>query len=123
MIKANLKDNQEGDLNEKEGVITIKGLIQGLPYDVHYEGNVVLETITQEEVDGQVDKLYVLNDYTFISFVPLDLNPRPEAPQLEKDYDGVSIYDKTNFFSDCYYKKIEPTKKLYRQIKKLYNQK
>jgi hypothetical protein len=100
MIKENLKDNQEGDLNQKDGVITIKGLIQGLPYNVHYEGNVVLETITQDEVDGQVDKLYVLNDYTFISFVHLDLNPRPEAPQLEKDYDGVAIYDKTNYFSD-----------------------
>jgi hypothetical protein len=100
IIKENLKDNQEGDLNQKDGVITIKGLTQGLPYDVHYEGYVVLETITQDEVDGQVDKLYVLYQYTFISFVPLTSNPRPEAFLLGKDYDDVPIYDKTNYFSD-----------------------
>jgi hypothetical protein len=100
MIKANLKDNQEGDLNEKEGVITIKGLIQGLPYDVHYSGYVELETITQEEVDGQVDKLYVLYQFTFISFVPLTLNSRPEASLLENDYDDVALYDKTDYYSD-----------------------
>jgi hypothetical protein len=99
-IKANLKDNQEDDLNVKEGVITIKGLTQGLPYDVHYSGNVVLETITQEEVDGQVDKLYVLYQYTFISFVPLTLNSRPEASLLENDYDDVALYDKTDYYSD-----------------------
>jgi hypothetical protein len=100
MIKANLKDNQEGDLNEKEGVITIKGLIQGLPYDVHYEGNVVLETITQDEVDGQVDKLFVLYQYTFVSFVPINLNERPKQDDLDLEYDGVSTYDKTNFQSN-----------------------
>jgi hypothetical protein len=101
-IKANLKDNQEDDLNVKEGVITIKGLIQGLPYDVHYSGNVVLETITQDEVDGQVDKLYVLYQYTFISFVPLTLNYRIQSGELlEKDYDDVAIYDKTNYYSDA----------------------
>jgi hypothetical protein len=100
MIKENLKDNQEGDLNQKDGVITIKGLTQGLPYDVHYEGYVVLETITQDEVDGQVDKLFVLYNYTFVSFVPLTLNTRPEASLLEKDNDDIALYDKTNYFSD-----------------------
>jgi hypothetical protein len=99
MIKANLKDNQQGDLDEKEGVITIDGLTQGLPYDVYYEGYVVLETITQDEVDGQVDKLFVLYQYTFISFVPLYLNQRPTFKDLKLDYDGFALYDKKDYFS------------------------
>jgi hypothetical protein len=99
-LLSNVVDNDTNDINEKEGVITIKGLIQGLPYDVHYSGYVVLETITQEEVDGQVDKLYVLYQYTFISFVPLTLNTRPEKSRLLNDYDGVAMYDKSNYYSD-----------------------
>jgi hypothetical protein len=59
----------------------------------------VLETITQDEVDGQVDKLFVLYDYTFVSFVPLTLNQRPTFGELELDYDGLAIYDKKDYFS------------------------
>jgi hypothetical protein len=97
---SNVVDNDTNDINEKEGVITIKGLTQGLPYDVHYEGYVVLETITQDEVDGQVDKLYVLYQYTFISFVPLNLNERPKDKDLNLDYDDVPLYDKEGYFSN-----------------------
>jgi hypothetical protein len=95
----NLKDNESGDLNDKLGVITVAGLTEGLPYDVHYSGYVVTETITQDEVEGQVDKLIVLYQYTFISFVPLTLNQRPTFSELELDYDGLAIYDKKDYFS------------------------
>jgi hypothetical protein len=99
VILSDLTDNDDNDLNYKEGVITLDGLTEGLLYDILYTGYLILEVISQEEVDGQVDKLFVLNQYTFISFVPLNQNPRPDNNQLIFDYDGVSTYDKTNFFS------------------------
>ena len=73
-----------------------------MPYDVHYSGFVVLETVTQDEVDGQVDKLYVSYGFTFISFVPLTLNNRPKIEELEKKKDvwGKFDYDKIDYFSD-----------------------
>jgi hypothetical protein len=99
-LLSNVVDNDTNDINEKEGVITIDGLTEGMPYEAHYSGYVVIETITQDEVDGQVDKLFVLYEYTFISFVPLNLNQRPNISQLVKDYDRVPMYDKTGFYSD-----------------------
>jgi hypothetical protein len=99
-LLSNVVDNDTNDLNEKEGVITIGGLTEGMPYEAHYSGYVVIETITQDEVDGQVDKLFVLYEYTFISFVPLNLNQRPISKDLILDYDNVPLYDKSGFYSD-----------------------
>jgi hypothetical protein len=100
IIHEDLEDNETADTNEALGNITLFGLIEGLTYDVTYEGYQVIETITQDEVDGQVDKLYVLYQYTFISFVPLNVNERPQDKDLEFDYDGVPLYDKQGYFSD-----------------------
>lgn len=100
VIYEDLQDNDEADNNEALGNITLSGLIEGLTYDVTYEGYQVIETITQDEVEGQVDKLYVLYQYTFISFVPLNLNSRPQDQDLELDYDDVPLYDKQGYFSE-----------------------
>lgn len=100
VIYENLEDNDEPDTNEAVGNITLFGLTEGLTYDVTYAGYKVIETITQDEVEGQVDKLYVLYQYTFISFVPLNLNQRPQDQVLELDYDDVPLYDKQGYFSD-----------------------
>jgi hypothetical protein len=100
VLYEDILDNDLVDNNEAVGAMTISGLTQGLAYDVTYAGYQVIEIITQDEVDGQVDKLYVLYQYTFISFVPLNLNPRPEDQDLELDYDDIPLYDKTGFYSD-----------------------
>jgi hypothetical protein len=100
IIYEDLEDNDEADNNEALGNITLSGLTEGLSYDVTYSGYQVIETITQDEVEGQVDKLYVLYQYTFISFVPLNLNQRPQDQDLELDYDDVPLYDKEGYFSD-----------------------
>jgi hypothetical protein len=100
VIYEDLLDNDSVDGNESVGAMTISGLTEGLAYDVTYVGYQVIETITQDEVDGQVDKLFVLYQYTFISFVPLNLNPRPQDQDLELDYDDIPLYDKTGFYSD-----------------------
>jgi hypothetical protein len=100
IIYEDLEDNDEADNNEALGNITLSGLTEGLTYDVTYEGYQVIETITQDEVEGQVDKLYVLYQYTFISFVPLTINQRPQDQDLELDYDDIPLYDKQGYFSD-----------------------
>jgi hypothetical protein len=100
VLYEDILDNDLVDNNAAVGAITISGLTEGLAYGVTYAGNQVIETITQDEVDGQVDKLFVLYQYTFISFVPLNLNPRPQDQDLELDYDDIPSYDKTGFYSD-----------------------
>jgi len=95
-----LVDNGPQDKNEAAGSMTISGLTEGLAYDIHYSGYRTVETITQDEVDGQVDKLYVIFQYTYISFVPLNLSQRPQDKDLALDYDGIPLYDKTGYFSD-----------------------
>jgi hypothetical protein len=100
VIYEDILDNDLADVNESVGAMTISGLTQGLVYDVTYEGYQVIETITQDEVEGQVDKLFVLYQYTFVSFVPLNSNIRPQDQDLELDYDDIPLYDKTGFYSD-----------------------
>jgi hypothetical protein len=100
VIYEDLEDNDEADNNEALGNITLSGLTEGLTYDVTYKGYQVIETITQDEVEGQVDKFYVLNEYTIVSFVPLSINLRPQDQDLELDYDDVPLYDKQGYFSD-----------------------
>jgi hypothetical protein len=100
MIHEDIEDNDDVDTNSTVGNITISGLVEGLVYDVTYTGYQVVETITQDEVEGQVDKLYVLFQYTFISFVPLNLNQRPQDKDMQLDYDEVPLYDKQGYFSN-----------------------
>jgi len=100
VLYTNLVDNNLIDLNPKTGVIEVKGLIQDQTYEVHYSGYQLIERVTQDEIDGQVDKLFVLNQYTFMSFVPLTMNDRPQDASLVRDYDRVPVYDKTNYFSN-----------------------
>lgn len=99
LLYTDLVDNNIIDLNPTTGVIEVKGLIQDQTYQVHYSGYQQIERVTQDEIDGQVDKLFVLNQYTFMSFVPLTMNDRPQDANLVRDYDRVPVYDKTNYFS------------------------
>ena len=58
------------------------------------------KVISQEEVGGEIDKLYVLGNYTFVSYVPKGKSERPSNNDLIFDSDGISKYDKCNYFSN-----------------------
>ena len=58
------------------------------------------EIISQDEIGGEIDKLYVLGDYTFMSFVPEGDSQRPADNELTFDTDGIATYDKCNYFSN-----------------------
>ena len=56
--------------------------------------------ISQDEINGDIDKLNVLDCYTFVSYVPKGKSQRPSDDELTFDTDGISLYDKTDYFSD-----------------------
>jgi hypothetical protein len=99
-IVENVKDNEGPDTNANVGMITIEGLVENEVYEVAFEGYRLVQTITQDDIDGQVDKLYVLYQYTFVSFVPSNLASRPSETDLVYDADGVATYDKAGYFSN-----------------------
>jgi hypothetical protein len=100
ILFESLIDNDSNDENDAIGVITLSGLIEGSNYGVTYSGYKIVETITQDDVDGQIDKLYVAYDYTFISFVPIGINQRPLSQNLTFDKDDIAIYDKQDYYTN-----------------------
>jgi len=77
------------------------------------DGNIIGEniieenqTISQDEIPAQVNKLYVYNSYTFIQFVPdvTDLIPDIRPDDLGRpDRAGYYGYDKKNYYNDGYH--------------------
>ncbi len=96
----NVVDNDNNDVNKEFGVVEIDGLEKDKEYAVKYSGVGEETTITQDEIEGEIDKLYVLNEYTFISFVPKGESKRPENGVLTHDTDGIATYDKCDYFSN-----------------------
>ncbi len=93
-------DDDLTDKKNKKGIIVLDNLTDGVEYKVTYIGIGVETTITQDEIGGEIDKLYIMNGYTFISFVPEGESQRPEDSNLIYDVSGVAIYDKEDYFSD-----------------------
>jgi hypothetical protein len=77
------------------------------------EGNLIGEeevedgqTVTQEEIPAQVNKLYVHNNYTFIQFVPDETDAIPDIRPGDlggQDKNGYYEYDKCNYYNDDYH--------------------
>jgi len=99
LVYNEVQDNDSNDKDAKIGVIVLDNLIDGMEYKVNYKGIGVETTITQDDINGEIDKLCVMNGYTFISFVPMGQSQRPSDTALQYDYDGVATYDKNGYFS------------------------
>ena len=101
LIYNEVQDNDSNDKDSKNGVIVLDNLIDGMEYKVNYKGIGVETTITQDDINGEIDKLCVMNGYTFISFVPIGTSQRPANMQnIEKDVNGYIAYDKENYCSN-----------------------
>lgn len=101
LIHTQVADNGETDKPNKKVHIVFEGLTDGVEYKVNYKGIGVETTITQDEINGEIDKLCVMNGYTFISFVPIGTSQRPANTQnIEKDVNGYIAYDKENYCSN-----------------------
>ena len=97
VLHEKLQDNDANDTSEEEGVIVLTGLTYGTEYRVDYTGVGEEITVTQDELGGEIDKLYSLYGYTFISFVPEGMSNRPTA---QYDCFGVDMYDKEGYISN-----------------------
>ena len=100
LVYNEVQDNDSNDEDSKIGVIVLDNLIDGMEYEVNYKGIGAETTITQDDIEAEIDKLYVLNGYTFISFVPNGTSQRPHDDALTFDTDGIAYYDKCNYFSN-----------------------
>lgn len=106
LVAPNLTDNCESDVDEREGVIVLEGFVdeegnpsEGVEYSVKYEGVGEEVIVTQDEINGEIDKLYVVGGYTYISFVPQGTSQR--GNNLSRfDDDGIALYDKGGYYSD-----------------------
>lgn len=100
LIHSEVQDNDANDANDEIGVIVIDNLSVDTEYCVEYKGIGIETTITQDELDAEIDKLYALGEYTFISFVPKGMSQRPTDDMLTFDTDGIALYDKCDYFSN-----------------------
>lgn len=100
LVYENLEDNSDIDINNEVGTITISNLEKDKEYEIRYEYAKNEIVVTQEQITGEIDKLYVLGNYTFISYVPNGTSLRPNNDNLVYDTDGIATYDKCNYFSN-----------------------
>lgn len=100
VLFSDVVDGSEGDANSKEGYITFSGLTEDVNYTFTQVGIRYTETVEQTDVNGVVDKLYTIGRYSFISFVPGDLQQRPSSESLKYNSFGISNYDETDYYSD-----------------------
>ena len=100
VLYESVQDNDEIDANDQEGVIVLTDLIDGTEYKVDYKGVGEEITITQDEINGEIDKLYSMYGYTFISFVPEGNVQRPIGDNITYDHTGIALYDKCDYTSN-----------------------
>jgi len=100
LLHESVQDNDATDTNDQEGVIVLTGLNDGTEYKVYYKGIGEEITITQDEINGEIDKLYSMYGYTFISFVPEGNVQRPIGDDITYDHTGIALYDKCDYTSN-----------------------
>jgi len=99
LVFDDFKDNSIIDLNEEVGFGRVECEYPS-KYTIKYTGVGQEEIITQDEIDGVVDKFIILGNYSFISFVPRGKSNRPNnIDLLEQDCFGVIDYDRTDYYS------------------------
>ena len=101
VIDERVAEDADPEKPSKKEHLTFDGLTDGEEYRLEYRGVGTEVTVTQDEINGEIDKLYVLNNYTFISFVPEGSSERfsDEGEGLYNEK-GEWIYDRHGYSSD-----------------------
>lgn len=88
------------NVSTNDEMIVLDGLTEGNKYILKYTSQVEEETVSQSNIGGEIDKLYVYNErFTFISFVPYGCSSRPNEEEMKYEDDGIAVYDKTDYYS------------------------
>ena len=72
IIIENMGDNDNNDVNKKQGVITLDNLEGDKTYLVKYHGKGKKKTLTQDQMKSKIIRVYVSGGFTFVTFMPKD---------------------------------------------------
>ena len=67
-----MEDNDNNDVNKKQGVITLDNLEGDKTYLVKYHGKGKKKTLTQDQMKSKIIRVYVSGEFTFVTFMPKD---------------------------------------------------
>lgn len=70
IIIENMGDNDNNDVNKKQGVITLDNLEGDKTYLVKYHGKGKKKTLTQDQMKSKIIRVYVSGGFTFVTFIP-----------------------------------------------------
>ena len=70
IIIENMEDNDNNDVNKKQGVITLDNLEGDKTYLVKYHGKGKKKTLTQDQMKSKIIRVYVSGGFTFVTFIP-----------------------------------------------------
>lgn len=100
-VMEGLRDNDDNDNSKSKGFAEWGHFTEGESYEVRYKGHGKKDECSQDKLGADIDKLYTVNGFTFISFVAKGKSKRPsDREELYLDKDGVNIYDKIEYFTD-----------------------
>jgi hypothetical protein len=92
------------DVGDNENYVSY-GFVEGETYLVEYSGKGTITEVEQSELDAQVDKLCVVGEFTFISFIPSSNTPGISRTNdeylnldVEIDTEGDYVYDKIGYY-------------------------
>lgn len=99
-VMEGLRDNDDNDNSKRKGFAEWGHFTEGESYEVRYKGHGKKDECTQDKLGADIDKLYTINGFTFISFVAKGKSKRPSEAETIYCQDGVNAYDKIGYYSD-----------------------
>ena len=99
-VMEGLHDNDDRDNSKRNGFAELGHFTEGESYEVRYKGHGKKDECSQDKLGADIDKLYTVNGFTFISFVAKGKSKRPSEAETVYCQDGVNAYDKIGYYSD-----------------------
>lgn len=85
IIIENMEDNDNNDVNKKQGVITLDNLEGDKTYLVKYHGKGKKKTLTQDQMKYKISRVYVSGGFTFITLISKDSKGQDVPYELTGD--------------------------------------
>lgn len=99
-VMEGLRDNDDKDTSKKNGHSEWGNLTEGESYEIRFKGHGKKDKFTQDKLGADIDKLYTVNGFTFISFVAKGKSKRPSESESAYWQDGVNVYDMVGYYTD-----------------------
>ena len=94
IIIENMEDNDNNDVNKKQGVITLDNLEGDKTYLVKYHGKGKKKTLTQDQMNYRISRVYVSGGFTFVTFMPKNNSELEEQlNKIDERFIGRNCYN------------------------------